>query len=156
MGQKPVFQDSFEVSIWKRLNSDPDSHRRSDHVVNIAENIIKREGSVNSSILTRTIELLYDTQSDGMQMLIDQLVGKSRPNDCMPALTAAIVCTKLERWDKAEELVESVKRAQNIPMVSCVRAKILVQTGEMSKAKKELMPDAAIRHSPCSMRSYNR
>ncbi len=139
MGQKPVFQDSFEVSIWKRLNSDPDSHRRSDHVVNIAENIIKREGSVNSSILTRTIELLYDTQSDGMQMLIDQLVGKSRPNDCMPALTAAIVCTKLERWDKAEELVESVKRAQNIPMVSCVRAKILVQTGEMSKAKKELM-----------------
>lgn len=134
-----MFQDSFEVSVWKRLNADPDSQKKSDHYVNIANSVIKRDKPINSAILSKTIDMLYVTQSDGMQTLIDQLLEKSRTGDCVPMMTAALVYTKLERWDKAEHLVETAKHTHNIPLVSCVKAKIQIQTGESAKAKKELM-----------------
>lgn len=138
MGSEPVFQDGFEVGIWRRLNSEKDNaSKNSDFYIGIANTILKKEGSMNSKILSTLIEKLYESQSSGM--LIDQLVSKSRPNDCMPALTAASVYAKTERWDKAEEMVEYVKHAQNIPMLCCVRAKIMIETGQTPSAKKELM-----------------
>ncbi|MCL2032942.1 MAG: tetratricopeptide repeat protein [Methanomassiliicoccaceae archaeon] len=140
MMHEPVFQDSFEVNVWKRLNSEKDSaSQKSDFFIGIANSVIKRERSANSAILSLLIEKLFETQSSGMEPLIDQLVSKSRPNDCMPALTAALVYAGVDRWDKAEEMAESVKHAQNIPMLGCVRAKIAMEAGDTPKAKKELM-----------------
>ena len=140
MMREPVFKDSFEVNAWKRLTSEKDTaSKKSDFYISIAENVLKRESPGNSAILSLLIEKLYETQSSGMQSLIDRLVIKSRPNDCMPALTAALVYAGMDKWDKAEEMVESAKRAQNIPMLSCVRAKIALETGDTPKAKKELM-----------------
>jgi len=140
MMREPVFKDSFEVNVWKRLTSEKDSaSKKSDFYASIAESVIRRESPTNSAILSLLIEKLHDTQSSGMLPLIDRLVSKSRPNDCMPALTAALVYASMDRWDLAEEMTESVKHAQNIPMLGCVRAKIAIETGDSAKAKKELM-----------------
>jgi len=138
--REPVFQDAFEVNVWKRLMSEKDSGtKRSDIYVNTADVVIKRERPTHSAILSLLIEKLYETQTSGMQTLIDKLVSKSRPNDCMPALTAALVYVKTGKLDKAEEMAESVRQAQNIPMLGCTRAKIYYERGDASKAKKELM-----------------
>ena len=140
MMHEPVFKDSFEVNVWKRLTSEKDSaSKKSDFYVNIAGSVIKRESPTNSAILSLLIEKLHETQSSGMQSLIDRLVSKSRPSDCMPALTAALVYASMDRWDEAEEMAESVKNAQNVPMLSCVRAKVAIGKGDPAKAKKELM-----------------
>ncbi|MDR0309936.1 MAG: tetratricopeptide repeat protein [Candidatus Methanoplasma sp.] len=140
MMREPVFRDSFEVSVWRRLTSGKDSASKSnDFYINMANSVIKREGTTNSAILSLLIEKLFETQSNGMQILTEQLVSKSRPNDCTPALTASFVYADTGRWDKAEEMVESVKHAQNIPMLGCARAKIAIGAGDPSKAKKELM-----------------
>ena len=137
---EPVFQDSFEVNVWKRLTSEKDSAlKKSEIYFNIASSVIKREGLTNSAILSLLIERLHETQSSGVRPLIDQVVSKSRPNDCMPALTAALGYARIGMWDKAEAVAESVKRAQNIPMLGCVKARIALETRDTSKAKKELM-----------------
>lgn len=140
MMREPVFQDTFEVNVWKRLTSEKDSaSKKNDTYVDIANSVLKRQGSVNSAILSLLIEKLYEAQSNGMQSLIDQIVLKSRPNDCMPALTAALIYAGMDKWDKAEEMAESVKHAQNIPMLCCVRAKIAIEKDDAQKAKKDLM-----------------
>jgi len=140
MMQEPVFKDSFEVNIWKRLTSDKDAaSKKSDYYTSIADTVIRRDSPTNSAILSLLIENLFETQSSGLLSLIEMLVSKSRPNDSMPALTAALVYAKMDKWDMAEEMAESVKQAQNIPMLGCVRAKIAIGTGDTSKAKKELM-----------------
>ncbi|MCL2296418.1 MAG: tetratricopeptide repeat protein [Methanomassiliicoccaceae archaeon] len=137
---EPVFQDSFEVNVWKRLTSEKDSALKKNEIyLNIAGSVMKREGLTNSAILSLLIEGLQETQTSGMRPLIDQIVSKSRPNDCMPALTAAMGYARMGLWDKAEEMADSVKRAQNIPMLGCVRAKIALGMGDTPKAKKELM-----------------
>jgi len=140
MMHEPVFRDNFEVSMWKRLTSEKDSaSKKSDFYTSIASSVIKHNGQINSAVLSLLIEKLYETQSSGMQTLIEQIVQKSRPNDCMPALTAALVYANLDRLDKAEEMTGSVKNAQNIPMLGCVTARIAIETGDTPKAKKELM-----------------
>jgi len=140
MMREPVFQDTFEVNVWKRLMSEKDNaSKKSEIFVDLANSVIKRDGPINSAILSLLIEKLHETQSRGMQSLIDQIVMKSRPNDCMPALTAALVYASIDKWDNAEEMMESVKHAQNIPMLCCVRAKIAIERGDTPKAKKDLM-----------------
>ena len=140
MMREPVFQDSFEVNTWKRLTSEKDAaSKKSDFYADIAGSVIKRERTTNSAILSLLIEKLYETKSPGMDLLIGKLVSKSRPSDCMPALTAALVYSGLDKWDKAEEMAESVKHAQNVPMLGCVRAKIAMRTGDPAKARRELM-----------------
>ncbi|MCL1810980.1 MAG: tetratricopeptide repeat protein [Methanomassiliicoccaceae archaeon] len=140
MMHEPVFQDSFEVNVWKRLTSDKDSaSKKSDFYTNIASVVLKRERMVNSTMLSFLIKKLYETQSTGMETLIDQLVSKSRPNDCMPAMTAALVYAGMDRWDKAIAMAESAKNAHSIPMLGCVRAKIAMGIGDTATAKKELM-----------------
>jgi tetratricopeptide (TPR) repeat protein len=137
---EPVFQDAFEVNVWKRLISEKDSaSKKSDLFINTADSVIKREKCTHSAIISLLIEKIFETQSSGMQALIEKLVSKSRPNDCMPALTAALVLMKAGKLSKAEEIAESVREAQNIPMLGCVRAKTFFERGDTSKAKKELM-----------------
>jgi tetratricopeptide (TPR) repeat protein len=140
MMREPVFQDSFEVNVWKRLMSERDSaSKKSDLYVNTASSVIKREKATNSAILSLLIEKLFETQSNGMEMIIEQLVSKSRPSDCMPALTAALVYAGVDKWAKAEEMAESAKHARNIPLLCCVRARIATAAGDTQRAKKELM-----------------
>ena len=140
MMREPVFQDSFEVNTWKRLTSEKDAaSKKSDLYADIAVSVIKRERTTNSAILSLLIEKLYETKSPGMELLISKLVPKSRPSDCMPALTAALVYANMDKWDKAEEMAGSVKHAQNIPMLGCVTAKIAMKAGDSAKAKRELM-----------------
>jgi len=140
MMHEPVFRDNFEVNIWKKLTSEKEgASKKNDICAGIAGSVIKREGPIASAVLSLLIEKLYEVQSSGMQTLIEQLVRKSRPNDCMPALTAALVYAGMGRLDKAEEMAESVKNARNIPMLGCVRAKIAIEAGDTAKAKKELM-----------------
>jgi len=137
---EPVFQDAFEVNVWKRLMIEKDSaSKKSDVFINTSDIVIKRERPTHSAILSLLIEKLYETQSSGMQAIVEKLVSKSRPNDSMPALTAALVYSKAGKWEKAEEMAESVRQTQNIPMLGCVRAKIYIEKGDPSKAKKELM-----------------
>ena len=140
MVHEPIFRDGYEVDIWKRLTSGKDSaSRKSDYYIQLAGVVAKREGTVSSAILSLLIEKLYETQSSNFDTLVYQLLSKSRPNDCGPALTAALIYSDLGRPDKAQEMVGSAKRALNIPMLSCVKARIAIDAGDPVKAKKELI-----------------
>ena len=102
MMHEPVFQDSFEVNVWKKITSGKESASKNhNYYISIAEAVIKRDKPMNSSVLSFLIRELYEMRVDGMQTLIDQLVSKSKPNECMPALTASSVYADLDDWDKA-------------------------------------------------------
>jgi tetratricopeptide (TPR) repeat protein len=50
-----------------------------------------------------------------------------------------LIYAELGRPDKAKEMVGSAKRALNIPMLSCVKARISIDSGDTAKAKKDLI-----------------
>ncbi|MCL2334100.1 MAG: tetratricopeptide repeat protein [Candidatus Methanoplasma sp.] len=140
MVHEPVFRDGFEVDLWRKLTSGKDiASRKSDHYVQLAGVVTKREGPTSSAILSLLIRKLHETQSSNLDALISQLVSKSRPNDSVPALTAALIYADLGRPDKSEEMIGLVKHAQNTPMLSCVRARIAMDAGDTAKARKELI-----------------
>ncbi|MDR1404869.1 MAG: tetratricopeptide repeat protein [Candidatus Methanoplasma sp.] len=140
MVHEPVFQDSFEANIWKKIMAGSGSaSEKSDLYVGIAETVIRRNKPINSQLLSLLIEKLFVTQSDGTQALIDRLVSKRRPNDCMPALVASFFYADLGEWDRAREMTESAEHAGNIPMLGCAKARIAMGTGDTRNAKKELM-----------------
>jgi|GEM_PF-1062517 len=140
MGHKPVFQDKFEVSIWKKLSADVESSsKKAEYYTGIADSIIKREGGINSIILTTLIVKLYEIRADRFFEIMERLVAKSRPNDCSPALTAASIYAETDRLTSAERIVEKMVHCQDIPFLGCVKAKIYMKAGDTVNAKKELM-----------------
>ena len=140
MGHKPVFQDKFEVGIWKKLSTDSDSSpKKAEYYVGIADSVVKREGGINSAILTTLIVKLYETRADRFFEIMERLVAKSRPNDCSPFLTAASIYAETDRLASAERIVEKMTHCQDIPFLGCVKAKIYIKAGNTVSAKKELM-----------------
>jgi tetratricopeptide (TPR) repeat protein len=137
---RPVFQNKFEVNIWKRLEADsvPQS-RRAELYTDLAGSVIKREGLVNSSILVKIIQKLHETQNSNIRVLLPKLVSKSRSEDCGPALAAALVYLDMGDIGEAKDTVESVKHGQDIALIGCVKAKIFIKESDSDKAKKELM-----------------
>ena len=139
MSCRPVFQDKFEASTWKKLTSKPGSSKRAEFYSGIANNVLKYEGTINSAILTELIRSLNESQVNDFQQVTDKLLIKCRPNDCSPLLTAAVIHADAGRLEKAEEIVKRVRPGQNIPFLSCVKAKIYMKMGDLITAKKELM-----------------
>ena len=139
MDRRPVLRDKFEAGIWKRLTSDPGHSKKAEHYVTIANSVMKHDGAVSSAILTKLIESLYEAKAGNFLDISNGLLTKCRSNDCTPHLTLASICADLDMLDKAEILVSKVRQGQNVPMISCVKAKIRLKGGDSAGAKKELM-----------------
>ena len=139
MDRKPVFRDKFEASLWKRLTNDPGQSKRAEHYIGVANSVIKHDGTISSAILTKLIESLYEIRANDFVEISNALLAKCRSNDCTPRLTLASMYVDMDMVDRAEVLVNEVRQGQNIPLISCVKAKIRIKRGDPAGAKKELM-----------------
>ena len=140
MGMRPILQNKFEFGIWKKLDvAQPLSFKNGNYYSDLVGYVTKYDGKVSSPILVKLIEKLQETKSSDILILIPQLLSKQRPNDCNPALTAALIYLDMGDLQKANETVDSISNGRDIPFLCCVRAKIAIADGDLVKAKKELM-----------------
>lgn len=146
---RPVFRSRFEVNIWKKLDSDFSIlAKKPNYYQEIADSVIKNGEPVDSAILVKLMEILRKTQSGDLQLYLEQLAEKHRPDDCNPLLTAASIYLESGNLEKAKEMMSRLRQRRSIPFTCCVKAKIAMREGNLDIARKELM------RARCSDPSY--
>ncbi len=148
MGSGPVFQSSFDLAIWKKLSRSGTSKFSIGRMKNttevIADEVIASKVSVNSAVLVRLMDALYDSGSQRLRAIIPDIVAKRRSSDSAPALEAALLLQKMGNLEDAEAMFKSVRDGQDISLMSIVNARLLLEREDKPAAKKVLL------HGRCS------
>ena len=148
MGTGPIFHSSSDLAIWKRLTGSGGGKfsfgRKPASPENIADEVLSLKGPVDSAILVKLMDTLYDSGSERLESLLTELTLKQKSSDTSPTLEAALLFHKMGNTEKAKNLLGSVGEAQNAPLKNIVRARLLLDEKDMSSAKVVLV------HGRCS------
>ncbi len=148
MGSGPVFQSSSDLAMWRRLSGAGSAKfalgKRGNPAEAVADEVLASKGSVNSAVLVRLMDTLFDGGSERLPSILPDLVSKRRSTDCAPALEAAILYQRMGNFEAAAEMFETVRDGLDIPLRSCVHARLLLDRGDKPSAKKVLL------HGRCS------
>lgn len=143
MSSGPIFQSSSDLALWRKLARVGTDRlfigRRVVSPESIAKEVLESEGPAHSAILVRLMDTLYDSGNANLNTLIPELVSKRRRYDSTPALEAALLLHKIGDTKKAKDIFGSISEIQNIPLKHIVRARMLLDDGDMSSAKVVLM-----------------
>ncbi len=131
----PVLQSKFEVKVWRRLNSGACKSKKG--LIKCVESISDHDGPINSDILVEAIKKVTEHGCAGQSDMIRRLVGKSRPNDCGPALRAAMVFVGKGDVRAAKDM-ESMAGYGDMPFHCCVKAMISSAEGDLDTSRKDL------------------
>ncbi|MEA4977206.1 MAG: tetratricopeptide repeat protein [Methanomassiliicoccaceae archaeon] len=148
MGSGPVFQSSSDLAMWRRLSGSGSAKfalgKKGDAAEAVANEVLASKGSVNSAVLVRLMDTLFDGGSGRLASILPDMVAKRRSTDCAPALEAAVLYQRMGDSEMAAEMFETVRDGLDIPLRSSVHARLLLDRGDKPSAKKVLL------HGRCS------
>ncbi len=139
MSLGPIFQSSSDLATWRKLTGTGTGRfslsKKSVSPESIADEILGNQVPTDSAILVKLMDTLYDSRSERFATLIPELVSKQRLSDSAPTLEAAMLLHKTGDREGAKNMLGSVGDIQNVPLKSIVRARFLLDEGDMSSAK---------------------
>lgn len=139
MSLGPIFQSSSDLVLWRKLTDTGTGRfslgKKTVSPESIADEILESQGPMDSEILVKLMDTLYDSRSERFSELIPELVSKRRHQDTAPALEAALLLNKFGDVEGAKSMLGSVGEIQNVPLKSIVRARFFLDDGDMSSAK---------------------
>lgn len=142
MSSGPIFQSSSDLVIWRKLTGTGTGRlsigRKTVSPESIADEILALQSHMDSAILVKLMDTLYDSGSERFNELMPELASKRRPSDSSPALEAALLLHKAGDAAGAKSLLGSVGEIHNVPLKSIVRAQFLLDDGDLSSAKVAL------------------
>ena len=134
--------------MWRRLSGSGSAKfalgKKGNPAESVADEVLASKGPVNSAVLVRLMDSLFDSGSQRLSSILPDLVSKRRSTDCAPALEAAILYQRMGDPESAAEMFETVRDGLDIPLRSSVHARLLLDRGDKPSAKKVLL------HGRCS------
>ncbi len=143
-GRAPVFTNSEDIRLWKRLSSAERSvSRRKDgksaKLSIVIKEISLKESPLEPRIAAKAMELADKYLQDDVQHMIIQLANKCNLSDSLPNLTAAKILFKLHSYDIAASILDRMTLRNDLTMWEFIRGRIYQVQGDTDNAYSHLV-----------------
>ena len=155
MSEGPVFESKSEADVWNSIQkaeavTNPKSKEKA--LSDVFAKVFGYDGELASQILCQMITIVSREEAEGWKDDIRDLVGKRRPQDCRPSLTAAMCLATKGMIDDARSYIAGMSSITDVPMFCRTNAQILKAEGKDSEASVWLQK--ALRSNRLDHKSY--